>query len=345
MSPPLSLAAVRATVRAAVRAGGLAQPLLGGAITIEGNTLDPELRVMLAAAARAGLGGIETMAPPAARAYAARTLSAFEPAPRPMARVTDTAAPGPAGPIPVRIYQPAGARPALIVFLHGGGGVIGSIASYDPTCRMLAARTGCLVASIEYRLAPEHPHPAAIDDALAALALAHAAAPGLGVDPERVGVAGDSFGGFLAAWVDRRAAAAGLPAPAVVGLMYPMVDLTLSHPSITTFGDGFLLTTPLIHWFHDHYCPDDAACRPGSPWFLPDEALIGAAPTIVITAGFDPLRDEGQAWAERLRKAGARVTARCARDQVHGFFGMTGAFRRADAAAAAFCADLAAELG
>jgi acetyl esterase len=336
----------RAAVRAAVRVAATAQPLIGGAITIEGNTLDPELRVVLAAAARAGLGGIEKMSPEAARAYSARALTPFDALPRVMARVTDTAAPSTTGgpPIPIRIYEPPGARAALLVYLHGGGGVIGSIESYDLTMRMLATRTGCQVASVEYRLAPEHPHPAAIDDALDAWRWAHDTAPSLGVDPARIGVAGDSFGGFLAAWVDLRASVDDLHPPAVVGLMYPLVDLTLSHRSHDTFASGFLLTRPLIHWFRNHYCPDVAARKDASPWFVPDADLAGSSPTVVVTAGFDPLRDEGDAWAARLRAAGARVTHRCHGEQVHGFFGMTGGFRRADAAAQTFCDDLASEL-
>lgn len=336
----------RAAVRTAVRAAAAAQPLVGGPVTIEGNTLDPSLRVVLAAAARAGMGGLERMAPAAARAYAARTMGAFDRAPHPMARVTDTAAPGPAGAIPVRVYQPrlGGAPPPLIVFFHGGGGVIGSIESYDASCRMLAARTGCVVASVEYRLAPEHPHPAAIDDALAAFGWARAHARDLGADPTRVGVAGDSFGGYLAAWVELRTRAAGLPGPAAVGLIYPLLDLTLAARSYDTFAEGYVLTRALIHWFRDHYCPTPTLRAAASPWSVADAQLRGAAPTVVVTAGFDPLRDEGEAWAARLRAAGARVTARREPDLVHGFFGMTGAFARADEAAAALCADLAAEL-
>ncbi|MCB9575210.1 MAG: alpha/beta hydrolase, partial [Kofleriaceae bacterium] len=251
---------------------------------------------------------------------------------------------GPAGPLPVRVYVPHGAGSAMIVFFHGGGGVIGSVDSYDLTVRMLAARTGCVVASVDYRLAPEDPHPAAIEDAVAAWAWARAAAPRFGCDPARLAVAGDSFGGFLAAWVERRARDAGLGAPALTVLIYPLLDLTLTQPSIDTFADGFLLTRAMMTWFRGLYLPgDDAARRAASPLLLDD--VRDAAPALIVTAGFDPLRDEGAAWAERLRATGARVTYRCHPELVHGFIGLTGGFRRADAATRALCDDVAAALG
>ena len=331
---------LQSLVRAAVRAGALAEPLLGGRVVIEGQELDPELHVVLAAAKAAGIESIEGLPVPAARVRAATMLAGFDAAPRTMARVIETAAPGPAGSIPIHVYEPRRAGRGLLVLFHGGGGVIGSVASYDPVARLIADRTRARVAVVEYRLAPEHPHPAAIDDAVAAWAWACVRARDLGCD--RIGLAGDSFGGFLSAWVERRARRDGLPAPAVMGLVYPLVDLTLSSRSIDTFADGFLLTRKLMSWFRDHYAPHPAIRRAGSPLFLDD--LTGAPPTIVVTAGFDPLRDEGRAYAERLAAGGARVVDRCETDQVHGFLSMTGGFRRADAAVARLCDDLAAEL-
>ena len=327
-------------LRAAVRAGALAEPLLGGPVRIDGQTLDPELHVAIAAADAAGIRSIEEYPVPEARRRAASILGGFDTAPRPMARVIETSAPGPAGAIPVHVYEPFEAGPGLLLLFHGGGGVIGSVAEHDAIARLLAVRTRARIASVEYRLAPEHPHPAAIDDAVAAWAWACARGPELGAT--RIGVVGDSFGGFLSAWVERRARREGLPAPAVTGLLYPLVDLTLSSPSIDTFAEGFILTRRLMTWFRDHYAPDPASHRAGSPIFLGD--LAGAAPAVVVTAGFDPLRDEGRAWADRLAAAGATVRYRCETDQVHGFLAMTGAFRRADAAVARFAADLAEAL-
>jgi acetyl esterase len=328
---------VRPLVRAAVRAAALAEPLYGGPVRIDGQELDPELHAALAATRAAGIQSIEHLPVADARARAAALLAGFDVAPRAMARVIETAAPGPAGPVPVHLYEPHRAGGGMLVFFHGGGGVIGSVASYDPSARLLADLTRARIAMVEYRLAPEHPHPAAIDDAVAAWRWACDRAADLGA--RRIGVAGDSFGGFLSAWVARRARRDGLPAPAVMGLLYPMLDLTRSSPSIATFADGFVLTRSLLGWFTDHYAPDLAARRAGSPHFFDD--LAGAPPAVVVTAGFDPLRDEGQAFAERLAAAGAPVRYRCERDLVHGFLSMTGAFRRAEAAVLRLCDDLA----
>jgi acetyl esterase len=268
-------------------------------------------------------------------------LGVFDLAPRPMAQVIDAHAPGPDGPVPVRVYRPHGASPALIVFFHGGGGVIGSVADLDAFTRLVADETRCVVASVSYRLAPEARHPAAVDDAIAAWRWARDAAPRLGVDPARIALAGDSMGGFLAATVERRDRTA--PRPAALGLIYPLVDLTMSMPSLDTFADGFLLTRALVRWFLAHYCPEPAARRAASPLFLDD--VHGVPPTIVVTAGFDPLRDEGRAWAARLAAAGARVTHREHPTLVHGFISLCGAVRAARDATLELCADLRDALG
>lgn len=337
----LGSALLRPALRAALRVGAAAEPLFGGKVCVDGHRLDPEIHAALAAAEALGIESIEGMPVEQARAHAATVLAAFDAPPRRMARIVETSAPGPAGPIPVHVYEPAGARPAMLVFFHGGGGVIGSLASYDVIARLLADRTRCRVAMVEYRLAPEHPYPAAIDDAVAAWRWATGRARELGVD--RVGVGGDSFGGYLAAWVERRARTERLPAPAVSALVYPMLDLTHSSPSIDTFADGYILTRAMIHWFRAHHAPDPATWRPGSPMFVED--LADAAPTIIVTAGFDPLRDEGRAYADRLSTAGGRVRYRCEAELVHGFLGMTGAFRSCDAAFARVAADVVEELG
>ena len=299
---------------------------------VDGNRLDPELQVVLGAAKRLGIKSLEGMEVGAARAHSARMLRLFDAAPREMARVVECAA----GEIPIHVYEPYDARDATIVFFHGGGGVIGSLATYDVVARLLADRTRCAVAMVEYRLAPEHPHPAAIDDAVAAWRWAAARFGG------RLAVAGDSFGGFLSAWVERRARDEGLRRPDLMALIYPLLDLTLSSPSVEVFADGYLLTKALMLWFRGHYLADAARRPEASPLFLP--SLAGAPPTLIVTAGFDPLRDEGRAYADRLSTAGSPVRYRCEGALVHGFLGMTGAFRAAEAAVARLCEDVVREL-
>jgi acetyl esterase len=332
----------RAAARALLAAPApVLRALAGGEVRRDGLVLDPQVAAALAVAHRLGAPRPEDLPVPEARAYASRLLGVFDVAPRPMARVIDTHASGPDGPVPVRVYHPRGAAPAAIVWFHGGGGVIGSIDDHDAVARLLADETRCTVASVGYRLAPEAPHPAAIDDAIAAWRWARDAAPRLGVDPARIALAGDSMGGFLAATVERRDRTT--PRPAALGLLYPLVDLTMSMPSLDTFADGFLLTRALVRWFMSYYCPDPAARRAASPLFLDD--VHGVPPTIIVTAGFDPLRDEGRAWAARLAGAGARVTHREHPTLVHGFLSLGGAVGAALDATLELCADLRDALG
>jgi acetyl esterase len=230
---------------------------------------------------------------------------------------------GPAGPLPARLYVPAEA-PApgpLLVYYHGGGWVEGSVATHDPSCRLLAHLAGVRVLSVDYRLAPEHPFPAAADDALAAYVDARSRAADLGADPARVAVGGDSAGGNLAAVValDLRGDAA---APAFQLLIYPGLDMTTKHPSRLRFGEGFVLTEENMTWCEDQYAPDRArrADPRVSPLLAPD--LTGLPPAYVATALADPLRDEGEAYAERLRAAGVTVALH-RHPQVHGFFNLT----------------------
>jgi len=342
--PPVSTLLTRVS-RAALR-GALQAPvplltsLSGGPIHRDGQTLDPQLAALKAAADRLPLHAVQRLPPPEARVRMAWSQGLLDVEPRPMEVVRHLAAPGPAGRIPIRLYQPRRAGDGLIVFFHGGGGVIGSVDSYDPLVRLIADETGCRVASVDYRLAPEHPHPAAIDDAEAAWRYLAAHAPRLGADPTRLALLGDSMGGYLCAHVERRARPA--PRPALMALVYPLTDLTRSLPSHAAFGDGFFLTADLIDWFLGHYLTDPSGHRAASPLFFDDVA--GAPPTLMVTAGFDPLRDEGHAYAERLRRAGADVEVRCHAGLVHGFAGMTGAIDAARAAVVALCRDLTAAL-
>jgi acetyl esterase len=334
--------AARAAIRTALKAPTpLLVALAGGRVQRDGLVLDPQVAATLVAVERLGISSIEHMTPAAARTHSQRAMAAFDAEPRPMDSVLDTAVAGPAGRIPVRIYRPRSPDRGLLIYFHGGGGVLGSVEAADPFARVLADETRCQVASVEYRLAPEAPHPAAIDDAEAAYRAIAKMAPDLHADPTRLVLVGDSMGGYLCAHVERRVATSG-PRPALQVLIYPLADLTFSHPSFKTFGDGFVLTAPTIHWFADHYLPDVAARRAASPLFAED--LTGTVPTIIVTAGFDPLRDEGRELAERLRRAGSTVVYRCHGELIHGFVSMTGAVDAARIAVSRLAEDIRAAL-
>jgi acetyl esterase len=254
--------------------------------------------------------------------------------PPPLAEVRDGTLPGPAGPLGYRLYRPRATRGPvpLLVYFHGGGWVIGSLDTHDAPCRMLAAEAHCGVLSVDYRLAPEHRYPAAREDAVAAHRWAREQAAALGFDPERIAVGGDSAGGNLATLVCLEARHRGDPPPAFQLLIYPGTDLTRSCPSHRTFAEGYFLDDATMQWFLDHYLqsPDDARDPRCSPLFERD--LGGLAPGLVVTAGFDPLRDEGEAYAARLREAGTPVELHCEETLIHGFFNMGGVIRAADAA-------------
>jgi acetyl esterase len=249
--------------------------------------------------------------------------------------VEDASAEGPAGTIPVRIYRPAGAGTAplpLLVWYHGGGWVIGDLDTADTTCRKLANRSGALVVSVDYRLAPEHPAPAPVEDCWAALCWVAGAATALGGDGSRLAVGGDSAGGNLSALLAARARDNGGPALRYQLLVYPATDLTRSYPSHVENGDGYMLTNEATAWFLGHYLgPDDDPKHPSlSPHHIDD--LGGVAPAFIITAEFDPLRDEGEAYAARLRDRGVPVDLRRYDGMIHGFFQMGGVTPVADSA-------------
>jgi len=295
--------------------------------------LDPQIAAVLELNRLMRLPALDSMEPPQARRFAEEGLSPLDVAPEPMAQIIDTSAPGPAGPIPVRIYVPHDAGPHWLIYLHGGGGVIGSIRSSEPVTRLLAAQTRCTVASVGYRLGPEERHPAAIDDACAAWDALVTRIPRGG----KAVVAGDSFGGFLSAHVDRHART-GARRPDLQVLIYPIVDLTLTSPSIDRHAEGYLLTRSMVHWFRDHYLRPEQDRREPSPWYWTD--LRGSAPAIIVTAGFDPLVDEGDAYARRLGEAGVAVRRRPFPSLIHGFLSLAGAVRTARAATDQICADI-----
>ncbi|HMG21267.1 MAG TPA: alpha/beta hydrolase [Kofleriaceae bacterium] len=300
--------------------------------------LDHQIAAVLAGQRLLRLPPVESMEPPRARGFAETGLAPLEVAPVAMAEVTDTAVAGPAGPIPVRIFVPHGAGAHWIIYLHGGGGVIGSIRSSEPVTRLYAAQTRCVVASVEYRLGPEHRHPAAIDDAYAAWdALAARAGAG------RAAIAGDSFGGYLATQVDHRARARGSRRPDLQVLIYPAVDMTQSSPSIDRLAEGYLLTRSLIRWFRDNYLNPNDDRRAASPMFWSDHR--GAARALIATAGYDPLVDEGERYADLLRAAGTEVRHRSYPSLIHGFLSLAGGVAAARAAVDELCDDTRELLG
>jgi len=254
------------------------------------------------------------------------TRPASTPTPPEIGAVRNITADGPGGPIPLRVYRPAGATagtplPALVYF-HGGGWVIGDLDTHDVQCRQLTAEAGITVVAVDYRLAPEHKFPAAVDDAWAATRWVAEHGSELGVDARRLAVAGDSAGGNLAAVVALLARDAGAPAIALQVLVYPVTDIGAETRSYRDFADGYLLTRESMRWFTNHYVksPSEAQDWRVSP--LRAASLAGLPPALVITAGFDPLRDEGAAYAARLTDAGGLVDYVCYGGMIHGFMPM-----------------------
>ena len=299
----------------------LKQLLAGGArITIDGNTLDATAQLMLAAQRRSGTGGLGASGDiDTARVLMRNSHVAM--APRIAVPTTESVVPGPAGPVRTRHYRPPDAANApLLVFFHGGGFVVGGIDSHDGLCRMICRDAAVQVLSVDYRLAPEHKAPAAVEDCVAAYrwALEHAGA--LGADPTRIAVGGDSAGGNLAALVALASRELGLPQPALQVLLYPVCDLAAQTRSRSLFAEGFFLSRAEVDWFSELYL-SGTALAPDDPRVSPLRAadLSGLAPALVLTAGFDPLRDEGNAYAEALRAAGVPVQHRQFDTLPHGF--------------------------
>lgn len=277
---------------------------------------------MLDAMAQMGGPKISELSPEEAR-QVYRMMAAMETAEE-IQRVDDRHVPADDGDIPVRVYTPAesvGADHGVLLWLHGGGWTIGGIDSSDHTCRALANRSGCVVVSVEYRLAPEHKAPAAADDCMAALIWTVENAELLGVDVSRVAVGGDSAGGNLAALVCQRSRDEFGPDIDFQVLLCPVTDLTLTHPSIDQNAEGYLLTKETMQWFVANYLGDVDPKDPSvSPLHSSD--LAGLPPALVVTAEFDPLRDEGEAYAVRLREAGVPTELRRYDGQIHNFYTM-----------------------
>ena len=280
----------------------------------------PEIRSLLDQQATSGRPPLHHQSVEQARAFHVADAAALNGPPAPVAAVADRLVPGPAGELPVRVYTPEGSRPfPIVVFFHGGGWVVGTLDTYDPLCRALAAVTPAVVVSVDYRLAPEHRWPAAVEDAYAATEWASRNAAALGGAQHRLAVAGDSAGGNLAAVVALGARDRGGPAIAFQLLVYPALDAAGDTGSWAEFAEGHYLTAAGMRWYWDHYL---AGADGGAPDASPLRAAFvgGLPPALVIGADHDILRDEGEAYAARLRDAGVDATASRHPGVVHGFF-------------------------
>ena len=310
----------------------------GGVVYQGGRTLDPRLQ-FLAAQAR-GAPPMTTMTPEEARRASAQALAAANGEPEPGVHSEYVAIEGPGGSIPARVYRPDVQDPAaaLLVYAHMGGGVIGDLETCHTFCTILAKVGRCPVLSVDYRLAPEHRFPAGLDDTLAAYRFGRDNAARFGAPADTAAVGGDSMGGAFAAAICQALKRAGEPQPALQLLVYPCVDVASETASMTTYADAFPLNRATMDWFMGHYMgPGDSPADPRlSP--LRTKDLAGLAPAVVVTAGFDPLLDQGELYARRLKAAGVSVTYRCYDHLAHAFTAFTGVVPAADKA----CREIAA---
>ena len=301
----------------------LTSTLAGRPTMLDGLTLDPQIQLLLRAAKARRPGPLAALGHEGARAEIRRSSRAIAAPRQPPALTCELGIPGPAGVMAARRYDTVtgrrkGARPAL-VFFHGGGFVFGDLDTHDELCRLLCVHGELCVIAVEYRLAPEAPFPAAVEDAIAAFRWAHANAAELGLDPQHIAVGGDSAGGNLAAVVAQQCAADGGSAPAFQLLIYPVTDRGVISRSSELFSTGFFLEQEDMDWFTEAYAApsDDVRAAP-----LQASDLSCVAPAYVATAGFDPLRDEGEAYAAALAHAGVPVALRRHDGLIHGFANM-----------------------
>jgi acetyl esterase len=308
------------------------------------SALHPQVVALLERAAKSPLPAYSEVPPAVARRFYRDVRGALTPDPPAVESVQLLIAPGPAGssggpacgPVPVRAYRPKGAGrdevlPALVYF-HGGGWVIGDLDTHDVVCRTLANGARCAVFSVEYRKAPESPFPAAVEDCFSALSFVFSNSKSLKVNSKQIAVGGDSAGGNLATVVAMLARDAGGPSLSFQLLIYPGVDNRMGHASIETNGEGYLLTKKSMHYFRGHYLPNPADWHDWRASPLLAKSLAGLPPAFVMTAGFDPLRDEGRAYSERLKQEGVSTEYREYADMVHGFITMGRALDTANTA-------------
>jgi len=302
------------------------------------SAVHPQVAAILERVAKSPLPPYYEVPAAVARRLYRDTRGALTPDPPAVESVQLLMAPGKAGPVPVRAYRPKGAGkdevlPAL-VYYHGGGWVIGDLDTHDVVCRTLCNGARCAVFSVEYRKAPESPFPAAVDDCFAALAFIGSNPGSLKINSKRIAVGGDSAGGNLATVVALLARDAGAPAIAFQLLIYPGVDQRMRHASVKRNGEGYLLTEKSMHYFRGHYLPREKDWRDWRASPLLAKSLKGLPPAFVMTAGFDPLVDEGKEYAERMQQEGVRVEYRNYPDMVHGFITMGRVLDTANAALA-----------
>jgi len=300
---------------------GVLRLLVGRPIVRDGQRLHPETQLALKLLDMAGAPPLQELSPAQARERVAQDARTFEGPKVGLDEVRELDLAGAAGSIAGRLYVPdiADTQAALLVYFHGGGFVVGDLDTHDNTCRFLARSSGARIVSVDYRLAPECPFPAALDDAVAAFRSVAEQCSDLGGHPGRLGVGGDSAGGNLAVGVARASRDQAGPAPAFQLLFYPWLDLATRRPSHGLFGDGFYLTESDLDWYRERYLSGEGDARdPGCSPLLADN-LDGLPPAYVATAGFDPLRDEGEEYAARLRAAGVPVAARRHTGLIHGF--------------------------
>ncbi len=285
--------------------------------------LHPQAQALLQLMQDNGVAPTHTLTPHVARTQYRERRFYTQPTPPPMAQVRDLQAPGPGGAVPLRLYRPLGSRDnaplPVLVYYHGGGWVIGDLDTHDTLCRELSSESGCAVVAVDYRVAPEHRFPSAVDDAVAAARWVRGQAAALHLDASRMAVGGDSAGANLAAVVAIAARDAGDLALRFQLLIYPVTDMRQAAASYETRGSGYSLTADTMRYFRGHYIEAEAHHTDwrASPLLHPD--LGGLPPALVLTAGYDPLRDEGLHYAQRLTEAGNTAAHICFERQMHGF--------------------------
>jgi acetyl esterase len=311
--------------------------------------LDPQARALLDLIEQRGLPPMHTLSPVEARRFYRDRRSLTQPEAPAVAEIAELSANGPHGAIPLRLYRPMqrGDAPAalpVLVYFHGGGWTIGDLDTHDVLCRQLANASQCAVVSVDYRMGPEHRFPAAVDDCLAATYFVARQAKALGLEPARLAVGGDSAGGNLAAVIAILARDAGDLPIAFQLLIYPGTDMRLGHSSHTSNGRGYLLERATILYYRDNYIADATQFLDWRASPLLCEDFNGLPAAFVLTAGFDPLRDEGLAYADALSAAGARSAYVCFERQIHGFITMGKVLDEANTAVSLCAAELARAL-
>lgn len=304
----------------------------GGVVYVGGRTLDPRLQFLASQGRRAP--PMSSATPEEARAASAAGLAPLAGPLEPGTRIEHRSIESEGGPIPVRVYRPGDQDPdaPLMIYAHFGGGVIGDLDTCETFCSILARVTRGPVMSVQYRLAPEHRFPAGLEDVLSVWRWARDNTAAFGAPAGRLAVGGDSMGGNFAAVLCQEMKRAGEPQPVAQLLIYPAVDVASDLPSMTTYGEAYPLSRATMEWFMGHYMnaddsPDDPRLSP-----IKAEDLTGLAPAVIATAGFDPLLDQGEAYARRLKEAGVPVTYRCYDHLSHAFTAFTGVAPAADAA-------------